>query len=965
MSIRSQNLSLDNDRQIDRLQSLPFAEFYLLLVRSGRQKLSELLASSQLALLSKVAYEDIERSLLIRLVDICTPSLILEFDRFRDAAVDNLDGSAYDRFIADLSSSRIALFADYPILSQIVDQTIDLWVESIREFIERLHDDIAELAITFNGGRSLGILQRVVTDLGDRHHDGKAAFLLTFESAVRIVYKPKDLSVDLAFDRLLDWCNATNISLPFRLLKILAKHDYGWQEFVEQQPCEHQAAVQNFYRRSGMMLALLFLLGAKDGDRRYLVASGEHPVLIDADILLCPQVKAENWFDDSVLQVGWLPRWNGNVYTPNALDSSAIGDIFPKQTNSAWKWEFINTDRMRLVKQTGIVPAGKNAVILDGKTVSPKHYVEQIVTGFEEIARLFIDRQLELFSETSPLTAFANCRSRVYLRSPSDYRVAFRHGLNPEHLRSDAEYRVLIHRILTHQLPASLAARTTSEQERALQAEARALQQQDIPYFSARGDSTDLAINRETIVPNFFEVNGYQRSIERIRNFDADNLALQIVLIRSSFAAKYAHTVGNDASLQGELPGSQVLSSEELQQEAISIGHDLINNAIWDGSGCNWIEFAYMVRANRYQLNVLDDSLYTGRAGVSIFLAALAKLSGDRQFHDVALGALDPFRRSIAAGEVRSEILESKFGLLGLGGTIYSMVKVSQFLQEPSLLDSAVYAAQLLTPGAIATDRKLDVIWGATGAILGLLSLYQATQDRSVLDIAINCGNHLLSTRTTTIPRAWITMEDESSQPLTGFSHGAAGITMGLIRLYGATGDREFLVAAQEGIAYERSVFDEAVQNWPDFRMAEQRDKIDYLNVWCHGSAGIGLARLGSWSVLKEPEIRRDIDIALSTSQKNGIFDRGFDHLCCGNVGRIELMVVGSQLLDDLQLLETARESITKMIVISKESGAYGLLPHLPDAVFSPSFYRGVAGVGYQLLRAIDPTNIRSVALWE
>ena len=76
-------------------------------------------------------------------------------------------------------------------------------------------------------------------------------------------------------------------------------------------------------------------------------------------------------------------------------------------------------------------------------------------------------------------------------------------------------------------------------------------------------------------------------------------------------------------------------------------------------------------------------------------------------------------------------------------------------------------------------------------------------------------------------------------------------------------------------------------------------------------------------------------------------------------------MAVGSQLLEDLQLLETARESIEKMVITSKESSTYGLLPHMPDTAFSPSFYRGVAGIGYQILRTINPAAIPSVVLWE
>ncbi|MFM2311235.1 MAG: type 2 lantipeptide synthetase LanM [Cyanobacteriota bacterium] len=958
---------------IDPNRPLPFEDFYLSFLIDARQRLNRRLADRQLELLSLTAYRSLERNLLERLVSLGTKTLAIEFDRYREeyTSLDKTTESAsqsralYDDFRAE----KIALFERYSVLSDLIAKTIELWVDSTQEFIQRLDVDLPALALTFAEGSSLGKLQDINTALSDRHHGGRSVFGLTFSHGIEIVYKPKDLSLDVAFDRLLMWCNHQNILLPFRSLKILDRQGYGWQEFVRQQPCIDQSAVQNFYYRSGMMLSLLFMLGAKDCEHQNVIASGEYSLLIDADSLLCPDLtgadEENQWFDDSVLRSGFLPRWNGDDFTAHALDSSVLGNIFPKQTNSAREWQSINTDEMHLVPKTIVIPAGKNAVILDRKTISPQSYLDEIVKGFQEMSQLFIDHRETLLSKESPLSALAKCKSRFHLRPAITYGAMLDHALHPQSLSEHSEYSVLINRLLHHRVPNAIETSELSVSAQIFQAEVHALQQQDIPYCSICCNSIDLEIEPSKIIPHFVDTPGYQQAIKKIRNFNPEKLALQVKLIRSSFAAKYAHLVRNDTAIQGDLPLTHDLSAKRLQQEALEIGRDLVDNAIWDGAGCNWIEFSYMFRAHRYRLDVLDDSLYTGRAGVSIFLAALAKLSGDRQFHEVALGALDPFRHSILAGENRAEILESKFGLLGLGGTIYSLVKVSQFLQESSLLDDAVQAAKLLTPDAIATDQKLDVIWGATGAILGLLSLYQATQDRSVLDIAVACGNHLLATRTTTKPRAWVTMAGESTRPLTGFSHGVAGIVMALIRLYGATGDREFLVAAQEGMEYERSVFNETVQNWPDFRMAEQSGKIDYLDVWCHGSAGIGLARLGSWSVIPEPEIFQDINISLSTSQNNGIFHRGFDHLCCGNVGRIELMVAGSQLLGDRQLLATARESIEKMVITSKESSTYGLLPHMPDAIFSPSFYRGVAGIGYQILRTINPESIPPVVLWK
>jgi lantibiotic modifying enzyme len=123
------------------------------------------------------------------------------------------------------------------------------------------------------------------------------------------------------------------------------------------------------------------------------------------------------------------------------------------------------------------------------------------------------------------------------------------------------------------------------------------------------------------------------------------------------------------------------------------------------------------------------------------------------------------------------------------------------------------------------------------------------------------------------------------------------------------------------------------------------------------------LARLASCLEYPTDDIYQEIDTVLNISQNNDIFSRGVDHLYCGNVGRIELLVLASQVLDDLQSLATVSESIVKMVVDIRDNGACGVLSSEIDRVYSPSFYRGMAGIGYQLLRMINPGSMPSVAI--
>ena len=110
----------------------------------------------------------------------------------------------------------------------------------------------------------------------------------------------------------------------------------------------------------------------------------------------------------------------------------------------------------------------------------------------------------------------------------------------------------------------------------------------------------------------------------------------------------------------------------------------------------------------------------------------------------------------------------------------------------------------------------------------------------------MRCGDHLLQKRSATDAGHCAWRLPWTSRPLTGFGHGAAGIACALARLGHATGERRFVDAACEGIAYECAVFSVEAGNWPDFRGLPGETGPVYMNAWCHGATGIGLGRLGA-----------------------------------------------------------------------------------------------------------------------
>jgi len=237
---------------------------------------------------------------------------------------------------------------------------------------------------------------------------------------------------------------------------------------------------------------------------------------------------------------------------------------------------------------------------------------------------------------------------------------------------------------------------------------------------------------------------------------------------------------------------------------------------------------------------------------------------------------------------------------------------------------------------------------GAAGALLGLAALYSATGEPSVLSRAVDCGEHLVRSRADADShRAWLTV---APRPLTGFSHGAAGIAYALARLHALTGDRSYLDAAIEGIEFERSVFSEDRGSWPDLRPPGAADPSGYPVRWCHGAAGITLGRLGCLKAAGIPGIEREIDAGLRATRERYLQDADF--LCCGNLGRVETFLVAARATGNEEWGRLAATRTASVVGRAGVCGGYRLFA--ASGSYNPGFCQGRAGVGYQLLRLGD-----------
>ncbi|GFE80212.1 lanthionine synthetase [Steroidobacter agaridevorans] len=978
-----------SDPILDSRHPTPYEDLLLPMIHVARTRLRDQSHPSHRIADSAMRY--LERSLLGRLAQLCIPTFHAEFVKdlpFGEALLNALDErpaesaprtERYRSFVQrHLRDGFTQLFLGYPVLARLIATVIEFWVEAGAELLSRLSADEAAIARIFESpdGQTPGRVVKIDCSLSDPHERGRSVAMLTFASGLRVVYKPKDVALESVFGDLIRWCNERSGLPHLRSAQVLERGGYGWVEFMSAVPCADEHEARLFYTRAGSLLALLYILRATDCHYENIVAHGAFPVLVDMETLLHHEPKliddsamseqleghAVQTLFNSVLRTGLLPRWEAGQDLRSAYDISGLGGAEdhagPRQVT---RWVDVNTDSMRLVTREVQTPWGKNVALLGEQPLSPHHYQQQIVEGFTAMYRFLAARADDLLTAPSPLLALRNRPVRFIFRRTRTYGAILEAATAPEHLTDGADFSIE----LDHLARAFLVAQDRPTAFPILRAEHRSMQQLDVPLFTASADADALTTGSPLPVHDYFRRSSFDDVRLQIQRMSDADLSLQVAIINGAFDAKIA-TVASRSGSTWKAQAMPVPSRQQLIAEAVRIGEELTARAIPSGDGgVNWIGLEFIPHVERFQQIVLNNSLCDGRGGVALFLAALSKMTGDGRFAESAYSALSSIKKQIHALDRQSQVQVARLtgigGATGIASTVYSLVQVARFLGNEALLDDAERMASWLTPELIAADEQLDVMSGAAGAVLALCALYETNGSSDALEIARSCARHLVSRQGAdpNFPLAW---KGLWPRPLTGYSHGAAGVAYALYRLFHLTRDESCLMAANKAVAYEAALFDPTRGNWPDFRSKADTSERIFAIRWCHGAPGIGLGRLGAARYIDDRQVQLDISHALETTAACEL--TAIDHLCCGNFGRIEVLLVGAEQCQQDHWRHTAYVNAANVIARAGQKGAYQLFPNLPCTVFNPGFLAGSAGIGYQLLRLADP-SLPSVLLWE
>lgn len=901
-------------------------------------------------------------------------------------AMEQASDQYYREFIRSYYAGKWPLFlCEYPVLARQLAQLSLNWVDACNELIQRYTSDREQLALQFDITID-DTISGIEWGCSDRHNRGRTTAILSFVSGQRLVYKPKPLATDHFMADIIQWLNNHSRDMDGDFLSLhcvntLDRGGYGWQQWISRQPCENKRDIESYYIRMGQLLALVYALEGYDYHHENIIASGAIPYLVDTETIFNPYKEmalissaeadaatlASQQVFYSVIRTGMLPLWsirnNGGRQDTSGLGG---GSVTQNDDIKRYRWHAINSDDMRLESYTEALKPQQNLPVLrNGETIGAEEYITAIRAGFRNGYQLILQSKesfidvLKLWRATP--VRFVRKATRIY--SEQLWRLT-----SPKNLRDGIDWSIA----LEYQGRMFLAANAANHDIwRLLHEEYANLMQADIPYFKVHADSLHIFNgNGDVVVRDYFHRNCIDRLTEKAALMNARDLELQDRYIAYSFYARHATSIHDDASLANISGDLNKESTDSLppvdqircRQVADTIAQELLAEALKaDDGSISWIALEYLKEADVFQFKPISYNLYSGGMGVALFLAAMAKITEQQPYRQATHAALKPLLRIIEqeAGKV---IRFSGLGIgVGLGSLVYGLTTIAELLEEDysesNYLTLAIQCCHSIDDEMLALDQKYDLIFGAAGAALALSKLFKLTASPLVLDKLTLLGEHLIKAaenKTGLVPTY-------RGDAVTGLSHGAAGIALALARIFEATGQNHYLMAAQHHLNFEESLYDPTENNYQDYRSRENQPA--FMTTWCHGAPGIGLSRIKIHAITGDTALLPVVD---KTMKKTAGFTLNhLDHLCCGAVGRLDILWEAACYRDQKALQAEVRRDASYILNEFERRDGFRLNFLATNKVFSPGLFVGASGIAYGLLRIAYPGQLPCILAFD
>lgn len=834
---------------------------------------------------------------------------------------------------------QLQFLLEYPLLTKKVLRVLGQWKAYALAFSQQLEQDSEVLCREFHLSRaSVDSISQVQGGMGDSHNGGRSVLILTFKQGEKLVYKPRDLAVEVHFFHLLRWLNQRHLSLAFKTLKVVNRHQYGWVEHVENSLCDSEQQLTRYYERVGGLLAVLYMLEAKDIHFENVIAHGEHPVIIDLETLF---QGAKNHHDDTgpfqycVLNTELLPTQLTTQSQQRDISGIAGQEKVSVQGN---QWQQTYTDNMHFSQVSLELEHSADNRPSQALNASQVAVLESsLKKGFVQTYQRLTEHKSALLAKDGPIQTFYHEDVRYVLRNTTVYSDFIRDLAHPENLNSSLSE--------AHRLDYLYLSQPDNDKvHQVIRHEREALKANDVPCFSISVNGKQLESHYGVPVKDYVTDTPFNSVIRRIHGLGERDLHQQWALMDASLKSMARnHGVQKQDLQASEWENTLAAHTDETADTLVYRYLDLMHFS--EGKDASW--FSIALTHGRWTVGPISNNWFEGQIGVTLFLAYYGNIHHDKCAWELAEKSANYCLTQLITQLMPSQAEQPVIGLFdGIAGMLYMVSHLHSLRPSTEYVDCG---ATLKTPlkTLIEQDNNLDVISGVVGVLQACLSAWHCFLDDDYLILAVLCGERLLE-QAQEHPQGLCWTIPLQDQPLAGYSHGAAGIYHGLTQLYKASAERKYLDAAMAGMRFENSLYRENSGNWRDQRAFFESGDDNQNSFWCHGGAGILLSRLALFDVPalsseEKKQIKVDTENAI-----NSIVQQGFDFndsLCHGAMGNLVILKKAATVLPEPHFqarLEQELEHIQQQI-----HDVDHLKCATPLGALTQGFMLGLSGMGW------------------
>lgn len=936
--------------------AVPFGHLWTAAAGAARQAVISRLGAQRRGLLTPGALDQLTGCFLADVAQLGSRAVYEAFTRFRRRLDDDGEtADAYQRFVSEQRAAGLpVLITRYPVLGRLVAQRADDLAAATAELLARLRADRGALAAAFWPSGDPGRVSAIRFGMGDRHCRGRTVARVSFEHGLVLAYKPRPVGAEAGLHRLLARLDEAGLAGPLAPVTV-ERAGYGWTAWITRRDCADEAELAGYYRRAGTLLALSWLLGSRDLHAENIVAAGPAPAIVDAEMTSPPspvpalltmpgqlpaQAEVAARLRDSVAATGLLPAWMA-IHRDGARDLSGLTGSYP---GGGLAWASLNTAGMVPVTEPLPLARTENAPTRDDAATVAAGRLSDLISGYETADR-WLGRHKSLVATQVAGSGLFTAPARITLRPTQAYAsllaYAGRAALLGDGLTRSLALDAVSYRPWWPPVLANLHASDPAAARRVTAAERRALERGDIPLFLASPAERDL-VTECGMVPGVFTGAPVARLLDRLDRIGARHRHEQVLYTRGTFEGHWRASPRRATSPAAP----RHPAARALGRAARQLADGVTDSAVRAGGTVSWpLVIQGDGPAGRPGLEPIGIDLYSGRAGLGVFLAASAVHWGDDGLAGLARDCVIPI-----AGAVRSA------GPAGLGGAlsgaasaVYGLALTAELLGDATLTRDARRAAAHLAAQAVAPAGPGpwpecgagDVSGGLAGAALALCAAAGHGAGAPAVTAAVRIAERALAgDLTRPVPAAADGGGDLGLRA--GIAHGLSGTALALHRVSVAAGEARLARAAATAAAAA------------DAALASAAPAGQLTSRWCRGAAGVAAAAIAMGRHRDSPLWTRGIGHALARARQPGPLRDA--SACCGRGGEIELLsLAGEQ--------RAAQSLATTVIPAAREDWALGRWPGIVPLL--PGFHRGAAGLGYTFLRALSPDRFPSVLAWE